>query len=86
MFFSEPPYIVETGSALRNDQARMSHFHHFSMVALPGSINHVFGPVTLHDCKCKLSLAGTDGASNQDVGLSLCHWAKRTAPHANRAP
>ena len=40
------------------------------MEALPGSINHVFGPVTLHDCKCKLSLAGTDGASNQDVGLT----------------
>ena len=23
---------------------------------------------------------------HQDVGLSLCHWAKPTAPDANRAP
>ena len=31
-------------------------------------------------------LAGRGGAPNQDVGLSLGHWAKRAAPRANRAP
>ena len=83
--FSELCSLVGTGLALLNDLKPALHLHHFSVATL-GSTNHVFGLVMHHDCLYKLSPEGRGGASNQDVGLSLSHWAKRTAPHANRAP
>ena len=67
-------------------QARFLHLNHFSMATL-GSINHVFGLVVHHDCLYKLfPLQERGGASNQDVSQYFGHWARRTAPHANRAP
>ena len=70
----------------KTNQARLSK-NHLSMDYHIGSINHVFGPVLLHDFLFELPLVkGGDGVSNQAVGLKPHHWAKRTAPHANRAP